>query len=380
MRQKFTLEDHCEPESRFVSFSLYRSKFRGELRLAPAPARSPVICRHTCGAPAELTPQDFGYDPFGKSLHNIQTTMCKLLRAFLQIFFIHSAITKPLPQTQNKLRFQPIQNPQSKTQNSSAFTLLELLVAMAVLALVLVFMTQAVNGVLQSTRAQNQQMDGVASARKALDVMESDLKAAVIDNTRTILVPDSSANSNLFTLYADRRGPVGTTGHRFLAVAYSTNTQRELVRSYGSESYNTVGASANVTPAQPLAKGILAFQMRVRTETGQVFQAKSPASANWSTNNFNGTPTANGFKALIFRQSPFAQSLTNRTAALELWLVAADENSLTVLNESGTLSAISTALANQTDPDRWRETIDTSSIPPPIKSNLRILRKSVPMP
>lgn len=264
--------------------------------------------------------------------------------------------------------------------NSRAFTLLELLVAMAVLAMVLVFMTQAVNGVLQSTRTQNQQMDSAASARKALDIMESDLKAAVIDNTRTILVPETGTSSNLFTLYADRRGPAGSSQHRFLAVAYSINAQNELVRAYGSESFSAPGANADIIPAHPLTKGIIAFQLRVHTESGQQFPSTAAASANWATNTFNGANIPPGFKALIFPQSAFSSGLTNRSRALDLWIVAADEASLEVLRQSGSLAGLSAAIAGEADPAKWREVIDKSSIPPPVKSSVRVLRKNLQMP
>ncbi len=256
---------------------------------------------------------------------------------------------------------------------SSAFTILELLVSMAVLAVILVMMVQVVNGLLQSTRTQSQQMDSVASARRAIDVMAADLQNAVVGETAAILVP-TTAGSNLFALLTSRRGSNGSTSnHRFLAVSYSTNSSNQLIRSYASVDFaqtDLLAAALNTTvPFEPLARGILAIQVRAITGTTNSPVTDS-ASANWATNNYNGIPLPDDFRAIIPRSPAFASPLTAH--ALEIWIAAVDDQNRQLLPGSYKLT--------NADPTSWRTDIDGSALPAQVKSGIRILNKTVPLP
>jgi type II secretory pathway pseudopilin PulG len=142
----------------------------------------------------------------------------------------------------------------------AAFTLVELLTATAIMALVLVLLLQILNGILDSTRVQNQQMEAVGSARRVMDVIASDLRNAVISENSSILIP-TAGSSNSFALLAARRGTNGATGHRYLAVRYSTNSSNQIIRSYGSSTFSgtnplaDAASAATITPVEPLARG-----------------------------------------------------------------------------------------------------------------------------
>ena len=265
-----------------------------------------------------------------------------------------------------------------------AFTLIELLVAMAVMAMVLVLMLQVTTSIMGSTRAQNRQMDSVATSRRALDVMSSDLQSALINDSRTILVPDSTGSNSLFTLYAHRRGPNGATDHRFLAVEYklrnNTTNIGTLVRAYCSESF------ADLAPPSPrkdveLANGILAVQVRVLTESGPSALAAGPPTADWSTDSYNGISTPAGQKALIFRGPSFADHLTNRATGIELWVAAADPQTTSLLTDLDQWNIVVNKLESTPDPQNWREEIDSlPNLPASAKSAIRILSKIIPLP
>ncbi len=264
-----------------------------------------------------------------------------------------------------------------------AFTLIELLTAMAVLALILVMMLQVVNGLLQSTRTQSQQMDSVATARRALDVITSDLNHAVVGENATILAPDG-ANSNLFALLVSRRGISGATDHRFLAVSYSTNASNQLIRSYGSVSYGQTNMLEAVTdvssPVEPLARGILAIQVRAIADGTNSYAFTNAASANWSTNNYNGFTAPAGYKALLVRGPTFVSFLpssTNFTRGVEVWITAVDDQNYSLLESANQLATTRDLLG--ADPTAWQTAIDTSTIPPQAKSGIRILNKTIPL-
>jgi len=264
-----------------------------------------------------------------------------------------------------------------------AFTLLEVLVATAVLGMVLVVVLQITNGILGATLAQRQQTDSVAAARRALDVISVDLQTAVAGNTAAILVPASGESSNLFALVTSRGGPVGSSGHRFLAVRYSTNDSSQLIRQYASVNYTVSNllesaVRADSTTNHPLASGILQIRIKALADGMNAYPVDSPPSPNWSTNNYNGLAAPSGFKALLGPRASFASGLTNRTRALEVSIAAVDSQNLQILSQIGKLATARSALAG--DPANWRTSVDSADIPATSKSGIRILKKTIPLP
>ena len=242
---------------------------------------------------------------------------------------------------------------------------------MAVLALILALLLQVVNGILQSTKTQSQQMDSVGTARRMLDVIEADLSKAVVGENAAIFVNASSPGLAFLTA---RRGPTGTTGHRFLAVQYGLTNTTQLSRSYGSFGFantNLLLDTVSTSGSSVLADGILGFQIRVLTSSSNYASTSTP-SGNWATNNYNNTPGPTGWNALITGSPSFASGLTNRARALQIWVAAVDQQSLHLAaNATATFGA---------DPTAWQSSLDSSSLPAPVKSSTRILTKTIPLP
>lgn len=272
------------------------------------------------------------------------------------------------------------------TREVAAFTLVELLTATAIMALILVLLLQILNGILDSTRVQNQQMEAVGSARRALDVIASDLRNAVISENSSILIP-TTGSSNSFALLAARRGSNGATGHRYLAVLYSTNSSSQIIRSYGSSTFSgtnpladAVSAATN-TPVEPLARGILAFQARILADGTNAYPMTNTPSGNWATTNYNGITPPTGWNALITRSPSFGGGLTNRARAMDVWIVSIDDQIGRLLtNNASWVTSVRTALSGATDVTGWRSAIDAAAIPGRIKSALRVLNKTIPLP
>jgi hypothetical protein len=252
-----------------------------------------------------------------------------------------------------------------------------------VMAIVLMMILQITNGILGATLAQRQQMDSVAAARRALDVLSVDLEHAVAGNTAAILAPDA-ASTNLLCLLTTRGGPVGTAGHRFLAVRYSTNSAGQLFRSYGSANYTSANllqaaaTAATNSPSGPLASGILQIRLLALGDGANSYPLGQPPAPHWSTNSYNGLTPPSGYKALIGTQAAFAAGLTNRTRALEAWVAAVDSQNLGILATLGKTETVRSALLG--DPTAWREQVDNADIPPTCKSGIRILKKTIPIP
>jgi len=264
----------------------------------------------------------------------------------------------------------------------AAFTLIELLTAMTVLALILVLMSQVVGGLLQSTRTQTQQMNGIAAARRALDVMATDFQNAVVGENAAILVPDAGG-TNLFAFLTTRQGPAGSNP-RFLAVRYATNSQNQLVRAYDAVGFTATdliaAAPAASSPVEPLVRGLLAIQAAAVADGTNYYWLTNAPTANWATNSYNGSTLPAGFKALLTTGPSFSSALTNRTRAIEVWVAAVDEQEFERLRASSTLSLVQSLLnGSPTGARGWRSAIDAAALPAQTKSAIRILNKTIPV-
>jgi len=373
-RRQIPFLNHLTPKPAFVRLFLRDAHLCKKLGLAPGTAGRAVLFADTGSCAPKLPAQDFCDKSLGQSLDNIQAAVAKLLGSRLQFFLGHrEKLRSPTSTCRTKITSP---NPQSpiKNRQSTAFTILELLVAMAVLAIILVMLIQVVNGLLQSTRIQSQKMDSTAAARQALDVMAMDLQNAVVGENAAILAP-TATGTTLFSLITSRRGPLGSSTPRFLAVSYGM-TNNQISRSYGSVAFTqtnlinpTLGTAT--VPVEPLAKGILAVQVRAITETTN-FPITSTASANWATTNYNGTPVPIGYQAILTRTPAFSSAFTNTTRALEIWIAAIDEQNAKLIPASYKPS--------NSDPAAWQAEIDGAGIPAQAKASIRILNKTIPLP
>lgn len=277
--------------------------------------------------------------------------------------------------------------PRRSHTEKAAFSVLELLVAMAVLSIVLVMVVQIMNGVLASTRTQNAQMDSVAEARRALDVMESDFGGVVVGRTVTVLVPDAIHKPVQLAFAAARRGPDSAAStHRFLAVAYATNSSNGLVRSYRSLSstepdlLNALAAAAapgGTNDASMIGEGILAWQIRaVRSSDTVPIGALLDSGA--ATTNYYDLAVPAGWAALVTREDAALPEVAP-VRTLEIWMAAIGQDNLQLIDSTGARPAIVSALAG--NPEGWREALDASpGIPGQIKSAIRVLKKVISLP
>ena len=265
-------------------------------------------------------------------------------------------------------------------------TLPELLVAMAVLCLLVVLIFQVIEEVLHVTNTQEQKIEATASGRRLLDVMSVDLENAVIGSDATVIAPISATNV-ILAMLCNRRAPSSASASRFLAVKYTIDSSSKVYRSYGSVGFsrtNLMAASLNASTnpatnaAIPLASGILAAQARAYTASTN-YAVSSSASPNWAlTNSYRGHAIPTGYNALVTASSGYGASLTNCTRSLEISVASVDSADYGLIVSSGNLPAVKTALAG--DPIGWKVALDNLAIAPRIKSAIRILQKTTPLP
>ena len=160
-------------------------------------------------------------------------------------------------------------------QAPRAFTLLEILVATSVLALILLLTMQATDGILTATGIQSRKMDSAASARRVMDILASDLRHALTVPGAAVLVPTTTGDT-LLALVTSRRGPDTANDARHLAIAYTMDpAESALLRRYTAVPFSATdlpaaAVAATTAPAPPIAtaEGILAVRLRVKTLAG----------------------------------------------------------------------------------------------------------------
>jgi len=265
-------------------------------------------------------------------------------------------------------------------------TLPELLVAIAVLCLLVVLIFQVIEEVLHVTNSQEQKIEATASGRRLLDVMAVDIENAVIGSDATVIAPTSATNV-ILAMLCNRRAPTSQSASRFLAVKYAIDSSSKVYRSYGSVGFsrtNLMDASLNASTnpvanaAIPLASGILAVQARAFTSKTN-YPVSSVPSPNWAvTNSYRGYAVPSGYNALVTASSGYGSSLTNCTRSLEISVAAVDSSDYGMILSTGNLPAVKTALAG--DPIGWKVALDNLAMPPRIKSAIRILQKTTPLP
>ena len=268
----------------------------------------------------------------------------------------------------------PLRSSRRADGQSAGFSLIELLTAMAVLAMILVMLMQVVNGILQSTQTQSQQIESVETARRMLDIIETDLSLAVVGENSAILVK-TGGDSHGLAFLSDRRGPVDP--QRCLAVRYDRDGDTRITRSYDSVDFderNLLAAAVNPTNTTVLSDGILAFQIRINTGNTN-YSATDTATANWATNNYNGVATPSGWKALVTESPSFASGLSNRAQSMQIWVAAVDRQNLALV-DTNSIGAIFGP-----DPRSWRAAVDSAAdLPPRVKAGIRILNKTLTLP
>jgi len=143
----------------------------------------------------------------------------------------------------------------------------------------------------------------------------------------------------------------------------------------------------------PIASNILSVQVLAVLTPSQAQPNPTPvslpssASPNWASNGmYNNMTVPGSFNAVVSPAPNFTvgpPTLENTTSAFEIWIASVDQQNYDLLQRLGDLSTLQLALSQAggtQGPSGWRDAVDGAKIPSVVKSGVRILNKTIPLP
>lgn len=266
--------------------------------------------------------------------------------------------------------------------HAAGFTLVELLVASAVVALALGVLLQILGGAVQATDAIHRKLDAAAAAQSVLDALDADLQSAVTAQGLTVFAKPQGANSVLAFLTQSR---TASAGSRCLAVSYALSSNGTVERRALPVSWTGTGlvgetlAAAALPEGSPLAEGILRFEIIAELEDG----SRVPLGANavWNDAAVNRQAVTEGFSGCNLTE---ARGGRLRVLSLSVGIVALDAKGYRLLVSLGKTGEVASVFAspspNQTPAEAWEPKLTDGSlagVPPVIAGGLQVRQRTL---
>jgi len=288
-------------------------------------------------------------------------------------------------------------------QAPQAFSLVELLVAVAVFLLMLALVAQIAQMTLQTSHVTIAQMEGTEAARKLLDSLSRDLDLSVsgprldlVNSQLSVLGRVSTNGSPELAFLTTGRGPTGATPPRFLAVAYSM-TNNSVARTYAPVDWNATNlmrASANAAGSSPspgsertvLTSGVLQFAVVPLLEDGSIasladmegFTLPNPLPAWGKRVDLAGSGQWTVLQPLRPPAPLPLNSATARVASLLVAVATIDERSYRLIDPA---SLPLFPPPTTSDPGKeWESKLATLTLPNPVRSAIRFHSMTIPLP
>lgn len=255
------------------------------------------------------------------------------------------------------------------------FTLIEVLVGMAVLGLVVVLLSQAASHFSRATISSTQRLESGRQVRALFDRMDFDLRSAInragtrIDfrkNESSTGAPSSRNDSMVFLTQARSSDP----GARLAVVGYEvgehemaahdtvTDTVLRHVDAFSWSDDATRPELSSATQAQAVAPGILRFELSFVDADG----------------NHIASPPAGGGAA----EEAFFENIREIVCTV----ATVDENTLQILSRAQ-LQAVRDRLPDAVNGEsplaNW-QALDLSTLPSPVNRSIRFHQRIFPMP
>ena len=265
----------------------------------------------------------------------------------------------------------------SNQHRRDSFTLVEVLVALAIFSIILVFLGVIITSVSSVSSIGRQNSENSGNARAILDLMSEELEAGVsrpdLNQTNWIALTDSGSS---LTFYSRSTGSPPSSGTPPVASAYRPLSFVEyMFNQTGTNSFLERGDQAVLwsdTPPTSLPLGYVNPNLPAPTP-GLVLDGVVAFQVTFLQN--DGTLS-------------FVYSSTS-TVAVAVSLGVVDSNSLKLLLNSGKLPSLSKALAKAAtgsiDPKQsWENEINTSAVlsayPQQVRSGLQFFERIVDLP
>lgn len=262
----------------------------------------------------------------------------------------------------------------------SGFSILEVLVAMAVLGLLLVILFQIIGHTLQATRTSSQQMSGDGKTRAVLDAIGNDLANLVDADALTVFYrADAAGNVELAFLTQSRRPvTVSASDYRFASVVYRLEDailHREAVDVAWSEPLTNLilrPGAKNV-----LARGILRLSAVAVLDDGTLAPLTMD-SMPWNSAEMYGAAIPGNFRGLTLSRSP-VDADEPRVRAITVAVAALDDQTIKIPGAEAIGGSLPTPSSGETPYQAWSDLIASGGLsagPPPVVAALRIAQRT----
>lgn len=277
-----------------------------------------------------------------------------------------------------------------RTKGVLAFTLVELIVTMAVLVLMLVMLAQLLGLTLQASSASNQKMDATKSARKALDAVSNDLSYAVASGQTSILYGTAApATDATLAMLSRGRAPAGAEqSGRMLSIRYSlenNSLRRDYLTVPWSETklFDAALSSAQGTQSQ-VASGILRFAVLAGLEDGTILPVNElgPAAALPAGELYAGEEVPEDWVALVAAKPPataVVTALNARIRSLILAVATVDEANLRLMAQAGALNILQPPVTADPVKEWEAQLAAATNVPAPARAAIRFQLVFIPL-
>lgn len=262
----------------------------------------------------------------------------------------------------------------------TGFSLMEILVAVAVFTLLLTLLIHILGGVVRATTVSQRQLEAREEIQAVLGTFEQDFGNAVTQFGVPIFGGRAPDGNGRLAFLTRSRGPSGVTNTRFLAVDFQRRPDGSFVRSTAPVVWTEMGlkevAVQNLSPSNEsrLAGNIVRFQAVAELADGRVVELDSPEAG--TTTLSDGSPVPPPFRRLG------SGTGTNTVRAITVSVAALDVRSRELLEQEGGMAALVEVLdsgTGRTPLDRWSHVVQTgglASFPQPVRETLQFAERT----
>jgi len=301
---------------------------------------------------------------------------------------------------------------------TGGFSLIELLVATAVMAMLLVMTLQVLSQTNAAIRSSDRQMGTASEVRGALDRFETDFSTAMLTGGATALVLDSNSdNSYIRFICLSRARDDGTMNQpRGAIIGYGVNDIKEtiggrqvqygtLIRGDGRARFSLANStlaqvfqklSQSPPPSdfmtwEPLGSGLVRFHISYLLDDGSIVQIPPAYSMlspqdNLPVSFLNGLPLNPGWMAVAFSPSnaPASGPLQGRyVKALIVAVAGLSAEVVALAEDAGKLSEVTSLLksptGNETALQVWETNFNDMTFAP-LRQGIRFYQRTIAVP
>ncbi|MEM1060353.1 MAG: prepilin-type N-terminal cleavage/methylation domain-containing protein [Verrucomicrobiota bacterium] len=288
------------------------------------------------------------------------------------------------------------------TRRRRAFTLIEMLTSMAVLAILVVILAQSIGMVSNAWRAGKARIDNFSQARLALSLLDRDLQSAILRRDLAVFFDKNGDPACAF--YTEMRG--GEGNRRVSLVRYFLDTTTEpdnptLKRDDFGLNYESGADARTLTlgvtdelpdlpdladaalTANTVAEGVLAFNWQFLTNDGSLLTAEEVLAANRVPVEGSDSETQGVY--FNFNDPDFDKNIR----ALVISVVILDGGTTRLAEELEVVDNLLTAFQVVPEPgetyaEAWQDEVDamqtSSEIPVLVQRSIRVFERTVKLP